>query len=211
MLSVHWWATGGARGAGAGAYLIGSTKHCPRRSRHQALYPTNQRHRPRRSVYQLSPHCVQILPCVKAVVYCCCFCRGFALSQVLKGVDLHIPAGTTCALVGRSGSGKTTLVHMLLRFYDPRVREGRERERERGGRGKIATDIIERGQDIPTEKQRDGWRLSQVRQRICGAQLPGSIKRRGPPFFRVLGINKYVRANDSFPRLNSMSTFEVQI
>ncbi|CAN0403182.1 unnamed protein product, partial [Hapterophycus canaliculatus] len=39
--------------------------------------------------------------------------------QVLKGLDLHIPAGSTCALVGRSGSGKTTLVHLLLRFYDP--------------------------------------------------------------------------------------------
>lgn len=45
--------------------------------------------------------------------------------QVLKGLNLHIPQGTTCALVGRSGSGKSTLVHLLLRFYDPTVRNER--------------------------------------------------------------------------------------
>ena len=39
---------------------------------------------------------------------------------VLDGFSLEVPAGGTCALVGRSGSGKTTLVHLLLRFYDPR-------------------------------------------------------------------------------------------
>eukprot|EP00607_Mallomonas_marina_P002723 CAMPEP_0182439544 /NCGR_PEP_ID=MMETSP1167-20130531/86506_1 /TAXON_ID=2988 /ORGANISM="Mallomonas Sp, Strain CCMP3275" /LENGTH=1022 /DNA_ID=CAMNT_0024633277 /DNA_START=169 /DNA_END=3238 /DNA_ORIENTATION=+ len=38
---------------------------------------------------------------------------------VLNNVSLHIPAGSTCALVGRSGGGKSTLVNMLLRFYDP--------------------------------------------------------------------------------------------
>ncbi len=38
---------------------------------------------------------------------------------VLRGVDLHIPAGRTVALVGLNGAGKTTLVKMLLRFYDP--------------------------------------------------------------------------------------------
>lgn len=42
---------------------------------------------------------------------------------VLNGFNLDIPAGGTCALVGRSGAGKSSLVHMLLRFYDPR--EGR--------------------------------------------------------------------------------------
>ncbi len=38
---------------------------------------------------------------------------------VIDGVDFTIPAGSTCALVGRSGSGKTTLARLLARFHDP--------------------------------------------------------------------------------------------
>ncbi|XP_057506136.1 ABC transporter B family member 29, chloroplastic-like isoform X2 [Actinidia eriantha] len=38
---------------------------------------------------------------------------------VLNGLDLHIKAGETVALVGPSGGGKTTLVKLLLRLYDP--------------------------------------------------------------------------------------------
>ncbi|WP_462328416.1 lipid A export permease/ATP-binding protein MsbA [Thiohalocapsa halophila] len=38
---------------------------------------------------------------------------------VLHGLDLHIGAGESLALVGRSGSGKSTLVSLLPRFYDP--------------------------------------------------------------------------------------------
>ena len=37
----------------------------------------------------------------------------------LKNINVAIPAGTTCALVGRSGSGKTTFINLLLRSYDP--------------------------------------------------------------------------------------------
>jgi ATP-binding cassette, subfamily B, bacterial MsbA len=37
----------------------------------------------------------------------------------VHGVNLHIPAGSTCALVGESGSGKSTLLALLQRLYDP--------------------------------------------------------------------------------------------
>lgn len=39
----------------------------------------------------------------------------------LRDLSLHIPAGTTCALVGSTGSGKSSLVKLLLRFYDPQA------------------------------------------------------------------------------------------
>ena len=42
---------------------------------------------------------------------------------ILKGLDLDVPAGTTCAIVGPSGAGKSTLARLLYRFYD--VGDGR--------------------------------------------------------------------------------------
>ncbi|MFE5584239.1 ABC transporter ATP-binding protein [Kitasatospora sp. NPDC056531] len=38
--------------------------------------------------------------------------------EVLSGVDLHVPAGQTVALVGETGAGKSTLVKLVARFYD---------------------------------------------------------------------------------------------
>ena len=43
--------------------------------------------------------------------------------EVLHGIDLEVPAGTTVALVGHTGAGKSTIAKLLARFYDPR--EGR--------------------------------------------------------------------------------------
>ncbi len=42
-----------------------------------------------------------------------------AKANTLKGIDLHVPAGSSLAVVGATGSGKTTLVHLIGRFYDP--------------------------------------------------------------------------------------------
>ncbi|MFR4351473.1 MAG: ABC transporter ATP-binding protein [Roseburia sp.] len=39
-------------------------------------------------------------------------------APTLKDISLHIPAGTTLAVIGRTGNGKSTLVNLLLRLYD---------------------------------------------------------------------------------------------
>ncbi len=57
--------------------------------------------------------------------------------EILQGLDLDIPAGTSCAIVGPSGAGKSTIARLLYRFYDPSA-------------GRITID----GQDIARVTQR---------------------------------------------------------
>jgi ATP-binding cassette subfamily B protein len=56
--------------------------------------------------------------------------------EILKGLDIEVPAGTSLAVVGPSGAGKSTLARLLYRFYDP-------------GAGRITID----GQDIAEVRQ----------------------------------------------------------
>jgi len=39
--------------------------------------------------------------------------------NVLEHFNLHIPAGTTVAIVGETGAGKSTLVNLACRFFEP--------------------------------------------------------------------------------------------
>jgi ABC-type multidrug transport system fused ATPase/permease subunit len=42
-----------------------------------------------------------------------------ATEEALDDIDLHIPPGSTRAIVGENGSGKTTLIKLLTRLYEP--------------------------------------------------------------------------------------------
>jgi ATP-binding cassette subfamily B protein len=47
------------------------------------------------------------------------FAYPTGVHEALAGVDLHVRAGETIALVGETGAGKSTIVKLVARFYDP--------------------------------------------------------------------------------------------
>jgi ATP-binding cassette subfamily B protein len=61
--------------------------------------------------------------------------------QVLRDVSVHLPAGSTIAIVGDNGAGKSTLVKLLARFYEP-------------DEGRITVDGVDL-RDLPIEAWRE--------------------------------------------------------
>jgi iron(III) transport system ATP-binding protein len=72
--------------------------------------------------------------------------KSFGARDVLRGVDLAVPAGTIAAVLGPSGCGKTTLLRILAGFDDPDVGEVR-----------IAGELMAgAGRTVPAHRRRVG-------------------------------------------------------
>ncbi len=65
--------------------------------------------------------------------------------EALCGIDLHVGAGETVALVGETGAGKSTVMKMLARFYDP-------------DQGRVSVDGVDlRALDLTDYRQQLGY------------------------------------------------------
>ncbi|WP_088838672.1 ABC transporter ATP-binding protein [Listeria sp. ILCC792] len=68
------------------------------------------------------PHAAKMRPIKGDVDFNRVFFRYEKNHDILKGIDFHVKAGESIALVGPTGAGKTTVINLLSRFYD--VNEG---------------------------------------------------------------------------------------
>ncbi len=107
--------------------------------------------------------------------------------QVLRGLDLAIPAGATVALVGPSGGGKTTTCSLLPRFYDPE-------------RGSVEIDGIDI-RAVTVESLRDAIGIVQQDVYLFGGTIRDNIAYGRPDATTAEIVEAAKRANiDAFVR-----------
>ena len=101
--------------------------------------------------------------------------------EVLRGLDLAIPAGTTVALVGPSGGGKTTTCSLLPRFYDP-------------GAGSVEIDGID-VRDVTVETLREAIGIVQQDVYLFGGTVRENIAYGRPDATQAEIVEAARRAN----------------
>lgn len=68
---------------------------------------------------QNAPNAVELQPGDMSVAFDHVYFEYNPGEPVLQDINLHVPAGKVCALVGPSGGGKTTMFNLIERFYEP--------------------------------------------------------------------------------------------
>ena len=73
--------------------------------------------------------------------------KSFGATLILRGVNLHAPAGTLTAILGPSGCGKTTLLRLVAGFESPD-----------GGQIRLGEQaLFENGRGAPPERRQIGY------------------------------------------------------
>ncbi|MEU6269895.1 ABC transporter ATP-binding protein [Saccharopolyspora shandongensis] len=73
--------------------------------------------------------------------------KSFGRTEVLRGVDLHVPQGSLTAVLGPSGCGKTTLLRVIAGFTDP----------DEGSVAFGGETVFRSGRSVPPQQRRAGY------------------------------------------------------
>ncbi len=114
--------------------------------------------------------------------------KAFGSHEVLDGVDLDVPAGSTLAILGPSGSGKTTLLRVLAGF-----------ERPERGVVVLGDEVVEgEGRHVPAERRGIGY-VPQEGSLFPHLSVEGNVgfglarterRRRVPELLEMVGLSE---------------------
>ena len=112
---------------------------------------------------------------------------GYDGAFALRSLSLTVPAGTTCALVGRSGAGKSTLVKLLSRAVEPPPGSVLV-----GGQDVTATDVDDLRRAVGVVTQRTELLAASLEDNITlfADVEPGAVDRA----VQALGLTSWVAA-----------------
>jgi ABC-type multidrug transport system fused ATPase/permease subunit len=112
---------------------------------------------------------------------------GYGGGFALRSLSLVVPAGTTCALVGRSGAGKSTLVKLLSRAVEPPPGSVLV-----GGQDVTATDVEDLRRAVGVVTQRTELLAATLEENITlfDDVPPGAVERA----VEALGLTSWVAA-----------------
>ena len=86
--------------------------------------------------------------------------KQFGRTEVLRGIELAVPAGAIYALVGSNGAGKTTMIKLLMNILRPTA-GGAEvlgvRSQELAGKALNRIGYVSENQELP-----DGMRVGEM-------------------------------------------------
>ena len=109
---------------------------------------------------------------------------GYSDETVLYDLNIDVPAGTTCAIMGATGTGKTSIINMLGRFYECR-------------KGAVTIDGID-VKEMPIQRLRD--RIGYINQEtfLFSESIENNIRfgRPDAPFDKVTAAAVAAQAHD---------------